>query len=290
MVDLSLVGVAIAWGSSYLAAKEVATPDNVFGFLSVRFAIATACLALAMLPRLLRASHQEFRLGASYGVILAAIFVLETFGVTQTTASNAGLIISLTMVLTPLLEGVVQGRALPRQFYSATALAVAGVGVLTQAAGFAAPKSGDLLILLAAIARAIHVTVIAHTSRGHHVDSARMTWIQLVTCLGAFTALSFVLGENTYQTARAFDAVDWALTLYLAIAATVFAFVVQMWAVRRTSPSRVSLLLGTEPVWAALIGISIGGDPWTWATAVGAGLVVLGTNWGRSIEATRLDT
>ncbi len=50
----------------------------------------------------------------------------------------------------------------------------------------------------------------------------------------------------------------WAGLLFLSVFCTLFAFFVQMWAVRRTSPSRVSLLLGTEPLWAAAAAAS----PW----------------------------
>lgn len=66
---------------------------------------------------------------------------------------------------------------------------------------------------------------------------------------------------------------------------TLFAFFVQMWAVRRTSPSRVSLLLGTEPLWAAVIGVAAGGDRPGLLGAAGAVLVLIGTTWGRQAAA-----
>ncbi|MBB5928077.1 hypothetical protein FHS34_003540 [Streptomyces echinatus] len=53
-------------------------------------------------------------------------------------------------------------------------------------------------------------------------------------------------------------------------------------AVRRTSPSRVSLLLGTEPVWAAAVGIAVGGDRPGVPGLLGAVLVLAGTAWGRT--------
>lgn len=40
--------------------------------------------------------------GAGFlGLILSGIFLLETYGVVHTSATNAGLIISLTMIFTP---------------------------------------------------------------------------------------------------------------------------------------------------------------------------------------------
>ncbi|WP_420897882.1 EamA family transporter [Cryobacterium adonitolivorans] len=58
----------------------------------------------------------------------------------------------------------------------------------------------------------------------------------------------------------------------------------QTWAVRRTSPSRVSLLLGTEPIWAAIVGVAIARDTVALAGCFGIALILAGTAWGRSLE------
>jgi threonine/homoserine efflux transporter RhtA len=52
----------------------------------------------------------------------------------------------------------------------------------------------------------------------------------------------------------------WAVLAYLALGCSVFAFLAQTAAVQRTSASRASLLLGTEPVWAVATGIVLGGE------------------------------
>lgn len=72
--------------------------------------------------------------------------------------------------------------------------------------------------------------------------------------------------------------------LYLALGCSVFAFLVQLWAIRRTSPARASLLLGTEPVWAVLIGISLGGEHLTALAGFGIALVLAGTYWSQRAE------
>jgi drug/metabolite transporter (DMT)-like permease len=54
--------------------------------------------------------------------------------------------------------------------------------------------------------------------------------------------------------------------------------------VQRSSASRASLLLGTEPVWAVAVGVCLGGERLTVLAALGAGLMVAGTYWGQSVE------
>lgn len=286
-VDLALLAVAVVWGSSYLAAKEVVTPDGVFAFLVMRFAVATTGLAIVLAPKLCRITRAEMALGALFGAILSVIFVLETYGVTRTSASNAGLIISLTIVMTPLFEQWIRHTHLPPAFFGAAAIAVAGVGLLTQSGGFAVSSIGDLLMLVAAAARAVHVTVIALLSENRALDSARITLVQLATCLVIFTVLSQITGRSIGGFAAQMSTRSWLLTVYLALVCTVFAFFIQIWAVRRTSPARVSLLLGTEPLWAATIGALLGHDPLNAIAISGALLILLGTNWGRIIDSRR---
>lgn len=277
--------MAIVWGSSYLAAKTVVVADGVFAFLVIRFVLAAAGLAVVSAPRLHRITGPELMLGMVFGLVLSAVFTLETFGLTMTSAANAGLIIALTMIITPLLEQSTGATRLPRAFYGAATVAVAGVGLLTQAGGLAAPGFGDLLILCAAGARAGHVTVIASLSRNRTLDAGRVTLVQLCTALSAFVVLSHLTGRGVVEVAAQLDAGSWLLTVYLALVCTVVAFVVQIWAVRRTSPARVSLLLGSEPLWAAGIGVLFAGDPVTAVGLGGAVLVLVGTSWGRLVES-----
>jgi drug/metabolite transporter (DMT)-like permease len=82
----------------------------------------------------------------------------------------------------------------------------------------------------------------------------------------------------------------WAQLVYLALFCSVFAFLAQTWAVQRTSASRASLLLGTEPVWAVAVGVALGGEHLTALTGLGAALMVVGTYWGQAVERAHRGT
>lgn len=81
-------------------------------------------------------------------------------------------------------------------------------------------------------------------------------------------------------------ALFWSVALYLGIVGTVIAFMAQMVSIQYTSPARVALLLGLEPAFAAVFSV-IGGEQLTFVTAIGGGLIVLGTLWGRRTESLR---
>jgi drug/metabolite transporter (DMT)-like permease len=283
-VDLLLFLVAASWGSTYLVAKELVSPSSVVALLAVRMLLAAVVMSIVVAARRRRVTTSELRVGAILGVVLAAVFVFETFGIAHTSATNAGLIISLTIVFTPVLESVVTGRRLPGRFFLAAATAVVGVVLLAGGGALRPPTVGDLLILVAAVVRAVHVTTMQQLSGDRPMDSLHLTTVQLSTCAALFSAVSVFHGDSMPQYLGGLDAVDAMLLLYLVLGCTVFAFFVQTWAVRRTSPSRVSLLLGTEPVWAAAIGIGIAHESIALAGCCGIALILGGTAWGRSVE------
>lgn len=282
--DLCLILVAAAWGSTYLVAKELIGGGAVLVLLASRMLFAAAALGLLMGLRRRAVTSAEWRVGFVLGLLLAGIFLLETFGIAHTSATNAGLIISLTIVFTPLLDAAVSKRRLAYRFLLASGVAVVGVSLLASNGALQPPALGDVLVLGAAIIRAVHVTSMHKLTAGRQLDSMRLTTVQMSTCAVVFSVITLFHGQSVPRYLSRFDLGSAALFVYLVLVCTVFAFLVQTWAVRQTSPARVSLLLGTEPVWAAVVGIMIAGDAIGLAGAVGIILILVGTAWGRAID------
>ncbi|NUK82700.1 EamA family transporter, partial [Streptomyces lunaelactis] len=156
------------------------------------------------------------------GLVLGGIFLLETYGVVHTSATNAGLIISLTMIFTPLAEAVAQRRAPSAAFLGAAALSVLGVVLLTQGAGFTAPGLGDLLILGAALARTLHVLLLARTKAVQDADSLSLTTVQLGGAVLVFALLAALpgTGDSPWSAAADFGAAEWAGLAFLSVFCT----------------------------------------------------------------------
>ncbi|MGP3992107.1 DMT family transporter [Streptomyces sp. 3N207] len=281
--DVVLLLVALVWGSSYLTAKSAAEAAPVLVVLFLRYLLS----ALAGIPLVLattsrprpRWTREEIRLGAILGVSQAAVLVLEMYGVAHTSAANAGLLISLTLVITPLLDRTGRGR-LPPRFFLAAGLCVLAVGLLTSGHGLDAPGIGDLLILAAAVVRAAHVALVGRLTTGRALRPLQLTAVQ--TSVGSMLFLAPAAAD--LRVLEGVSAATWLQMAYLALFCSLFAFLAQTWAVQRSSASRASLLLGTEPVWAVAVGLALGGEHLTVSTAFGALLMVTGTYWGQVIE------
>ncbi|WP_425246237.1 DMT family transporter [Streptomyces sp. NEAU-NA10] len=286
--DVVLLAVAVVWGSSYLTAKAATDATSVLIVLFLRYALsAVACVAVVAAARRPRSlTRDEIRYGLLLGVTQAAVLVLETYGVAHTSAANAGLIISLTLVLTPLLDRAGRRGGPPARFFLAAGLCVGGVGLLVAGDGLRAPGAGDLLMLAAAVVRAAHVVLVGRVTEGRTLRPLHLTAVQSVVG----TALFLLPAAGGLPDLARADAATWAQLVHLALFCSVFAFLAQTWAVQRTSATRASLLLGTEPVWAVLVGIGFGDERLTVLSLLGATLIVAGTYWGQAVERAHRTT
>ena len=270
------------WGASFLSAKELAGEVGVAPAVALRFLVAAAAVGVICLVRSERMPRgRVLAIAALLGCSQAAVIGLETWGVHLTSATNAGLLISLALVFTPVLESVASRSWLPRSYFVAAVAAVVGVALLVSGAGFRLPTAGDALVIAAAVVRAVHVTASGHLTRGRRDSTLAVVCVQLVVCALTSTA---VAGADLPRAVGRLSASGWLDVLFLGLMCSVFAFVVQLWAVRRTSATRASILMGTEPVWALAVGVVIGGEVLGLAGLAGGALIIAASYAGQAIE------
>jgi drug/metabolite transporter (DMT)-like permease len=280
-VDMLLLATAIFWGGSYLAAKDLTQHASVNSILAFRFTTAAIIMGLIVLIRKSKFSKHDVRLGILYGIAVATIMQIETNGLKITSATNAGLIISLTIIFTPILENLWSRAWLPRKFFIAAVGAVVGVALLVSGNGFKEPNVGDALMLGAAVLRAITTTAQGKLAQGRKVSSFNVTVVQLTVCGLSYLAIDFA---GVVDLVGAFETQQWLNMAFLVLLCTVFGFVALQYGILRTSASRASLLLSTEPIWAVVTATAIGGEKLYFIGFIGAALIIGSSYWGLAIE------
>lgn len=274
--DLTLLLVAMVWGTSYGVAKGALAFYPVLGFLAVRFTLTFLLLS----PALWRATAQERRdalhVGLPLGGLMLAIFLSETFGVAHTQASNAAFLISLCVVFTPFVEWGMLGRKPALAMFGFAAMSL--VGALLLSGGLQGQLGlGDGLMLCAAVLRALTVCQTSKLTRTRNAPALALTAVQAgVVGLGC-TALAIASAEGLppLPTAPAF----WQMSVYLVLGCTVFAFFAQNWALKSSSPSRVALLTSSEPAFGALFAVYWLGETLTPMAWLGGALIVAASLW-----------
>ncbi|AVS65406.1 EamA family transporter [Paracidovorax avenae] len=273
-----LLLVAVIWGGSYSAAKTATAQVPALQFLVLRFGL-TFLLLLPALRGLAVPGWRAALAGASVlGLNLLAIFVCETFGVSLTTASNAAFLISLCVAFTPLCEWWLLRERPGRAVLSAAALSLLGAGLLAFQHGAVSGLAwGDGLMVLAAFLRGAMVCLTRRHGQRHGLPALTVTAVQMgVMALGSAALMLAVQGPAWPPLPR--TAPFWGAMAFLVLLCTLFAFFVQNHAASRTSPSRVALLMGSEPLWGALIAMLWMGERMTVQGWIG-GLLIVGAAW-----------
>jgi drug/metabolite transporter (DMT)-like permease len=280
--DLLLLVVAAIWGGSYLALKMLGETLSWTHLLPIRFVPAAAFLWLFWLRKRTRFKRAELLIGLYFGISQVVIMSLETNSVNLTSATNGGLIISMAIVITPLFEGVLKRRWLPPSFFLASVLTVVGVGLLIVGNGFVPPNLGDLLMVIAALLRGLHFAFAGKLTQGKPYSSLNLTVLQVTTSAVIASCFDPI---GSLKAATSMSAAAWGLVLFLSLFCTSLAFIAMTWGIKHTSASRTSLLLGTEPIWATLIAIVLGGETIGVVGVLGAAITIGATYWGQGIEA-----
>lgn len=285
--DLLLLAVAVVWGGSYLAVKQLSGAGPWMSILALRFLLGAVFIGAFWLRDRPRFTRKELWMGVAFGLSHLLVLSLETSGVSLTSATNAGLIISLSIIFTPVLESAWRRSWLPPTFFVATVMAVVGMFLLITGNGFVPPNLGDALVLGAALFRTIHVVAIGHltqTSQAKVVEPVSPINLSLLQCVVA-GSLAFLFNPGqVIATAHNYNLHSWLLMGFLSLFCTALGFVGLNWGIKHTSASRTSLLLGTEPVFATCIAVFLGGEAFGPIGILGGAVIVAATYWGQAIE------
>lgn len=275
--DISLLLVALIWGTTYVASKDVVSNVPVMQFLFIRFLLTAIIMLPLTFEAIRKANRATWTTGTIFGLFLFAIFTLETYGVANTSASNAGFIISLFAVMVPLLQSIAYRKRPKLTLLGAVAVSVLGTALLTLH-GYHI-NIGDFLVLGAAFCRAVQMTLTKKMTDGKDMNSGALTTIQLgVVAVGSGLVTTFQHPSYLNLTIS-----FWLITGYLAVFATMFAFFVQLTMIRRTSPSRVAVLMSSEPIFSALASVLILGESLSVTAMIGGACIVSGMLWARKL-------
>jgi drug/metabolite transporter (DMT)-like permease len=267
----ALVAVTAVWGVTFVQVKDAVEIYPLFAFLAVRFAIASATLAVPAAARIRGLGRRGVGAGALLGLLLAAGYALQTAGLERTTVSSTGFITGLYVVLTPLFALLLFRARIGIEVWGGVALAVVGLAMLSGID--AGSSSGDLLVLSSTAAQALQIVGVERFATRY--DAIALTFVEMLTSFGAFLVIALALGDLSVP--RGWTV--WGALLVTGVFASALAYLIQVWAQRRMSAARIALVFSLETVFAGLFGYALAGDRlgalgWGGCAAILAGIVL----------------
>ena len=190
-------------------------------------------------------------------------------GLQTTAASVSGFITGTYVVLTPIIMWIAFKARLNVRTWVAVALALAGLAVLSLT-GLGNGGVGEALTLVGAALYAVHIVLLDRWSRS--MDAMSLAIVQLI---GVALTTGFLGLPGGYHVPA--DPGVWGAIVYTAIMAGIVTMLLQTWAQRHITPTRVALLMTFEPVFASAFAVGFGGEAVTIRLVAGGALILLAT-------------
>jgi drug/metabolite transporter (DMT)-like permease len=256
---------AVLWGSSFVFAKDLVAGHRPLSVLAFRFLLAAVAMTLAR-PRALRGLPRSiWWQSAGIGAFYALAQVPHYFGLQTTPASTAGFLVGTYVVVTPLLGFLLLRRRSSPATLVGVAVTVLGLAVFSwQNTSFGV---GEILCLVAAVLYALQVLSASVWST---VGTAwAMTTIEMITMAVVMTLAAGVQGLDVPTAGH-----DWLMIGYLALMSGVVGVGLQTWAQARLTATHASVIMSSEPLWAAVMAVLIAGEAVTARLLVGGALLL----------------
>jgi len=275
----AILGMTILWGSNFAVIRAVEStggvevPSSVFA--SIRFVMAT----LSLLPFMSGGSPSAIGNGFGVGLLVALGYIGQAIGLETTTAEKAAFICALQVVFVIFFTAL-KKRSIDLQGSAAAALGIAGVALL-ELTGQSGVSVGDLWCLAMPASFGLSYVLVGDMAKGFSGnDEVAFTGSQ---CAGfAAGSLVWLLAEQAHaghlgsliasvathnfghlQTLLGMDGVDtgfWIAAAYTGVITTAASIVLQTYAFKKVPPTDASIIIVSEPLWAALFAAVLLGE------------------------------
>lgn len=272
--DLMMIAVAVIWGANFTVVKYGTSVLAPLAFNSVRVALAALALALIAVVRGgPRARSRDLATLVALGVIGNGLYqVLFVEGIARTRASDAALVISAGPAFIALLGWACGVERVSRRAWLGIGLSILGIALVVFGGTSTAPGQSTLLgnglVVIGSLCWAIFTVLLKPYT--HRVDG-----VQLSAATMAGGALVLLVVSSPVIAAADWDAVRfsaWAAIVYSGLAGLVIAYLFWYRGVRVLGPTRTSMYVNLQPVFALIIAWAALGErpgPWQACGAVG---------------------
>lgn len=262
-----MLGVtALVWGVAFIFQRTGMEHIGPYAFNFFRCLVCVIFLMLVSYISDMRFKRKNIKVGGFKdkvifkggilaGVVLFLAMSSQQVGMVSTTASKAGFITTMYIVIVPLL-GVFYGRKVSPKIIVCVALAAVGLYLLSIKSGFTISR-GDFFVFVSAIFYSLQIVVIDIFAPG--VDSIKLSLVEFITAgilsLVAMLVLETVTMESVMLASTAI--------LYTGLMSSGIGFTLQIVAQKNLQPTIASLLMSSESVVSLLAGIVLLGESLT---------------------------
>ena len=264
LADGILVLTALIWGSGFVVMKNTLDSIPPAAIIALRYAIASALAALLFRKHLKGLTRGDIARGAFVGLMLGSAYVVQTIGLSYTTAGKNAFLTTVYVLLVPFGCYALFKQKLSKSNFIAAGMMMLGIGCLSLDGESGGLNIGDILTLCCGVLYAAHIISIDRCQK----KTDMFALIVLQFAFAAVTALAYhLLFEREMPIAFTRGSVGGLL--YLSVVSSMFAMSLQNIGQSMAPASHASILLSLESVFGAAFSCLLLGERLTPKMALG---------------------
>ena len=245
--DITLVFVTMAWGMSNVLIDLCLEELEPMTLNAIRFIGASLLIGAVMFKKIRTVNWETIKASAVISVLIFIIYSLNTYGVIYTSVSNAGFLISLSVLFTPIFSIFINKKMPERKLFIVAIACTIGIGMMTLDSHFKM-AFGDILCLLCAMICGIYLIFNERFVKRDDIDAFQMGVFELGFAGILFAVSAFIVEDPVLPRSGKV----WGCVLFLTLVSTGFTFIAQSIAQQYTEASRVGVVYTLEPVWSGI--------------------------------------
>lgn len=258
--SLALLGATVIWGSAFVAQSVGMDLVGPFTFQAARCVLAVLFLfPFSFLAEWKQGGFSEsmkkwknpalWKVGGICGCALFLAANLQQVGLVYTDAGKAGFITAMYIVLVPIL-GLFLKRKPPKTAVISVGIAVVGLYMLS-CMGVTEINIGDVYLVGCAMMFAVHITVIDRLAAD--LDGMRLNCVQALLVAIASGLVALLVEDIQWSNLLA----CWLPIGFAGVLSMGVAYTLQIVGQKDLEPTRASLIMSLESVFAVIGGVLI---------------------------------
>ena len=269
IAESGLLLIGILWGMGFVTVKiGLNAGMNTFYLMWLRFLGSFVLLSILFRKKIKKVSKDDLKAGVILGIIQYFGYVFQTYGAANTTVGKNAFFTAINVIIVPYIFWILNKKRPDIFSFSASIICMIGVGIMSLDGNlsFTHLNKGDVMTIISAFFFALQVAYTGYFGRKVHP----MNLVLLQMLVGGLLFAGTQFATSGLREVIPLHGETLMAIIYAVVFSTAIPMLLQIYCQRLTTPTKASILMSTESMFAPIFAFFVLGEIMTLRVALGA--------------------
>ena len=269
IAESGLLLIGILWGMGFVTVKiGLNAGMNTFYLMWLRFLGSFVLLSILFRKKIKKVSKDDLKAGLILGIIQYFGYVFQTYGAAHTTVGKNAFFTAINVIIVPYIFWILNKKRPDIFSFSASIICLIGVGIMSLDSNlnFTHLNKGDVMTIISAFFFALQVAYTGYFGRKVHP----MNLVLLQMLVGGLLFAGTQFATSGLSEVIPLHGETLMAIIYAVVFSTAIPMLLQIYCQRLTTPTKASILMSTESMFAPIFAFFVLGEMMTLRVALGA--------------------